>query len=47
MPRYFTFGVISDFFTLGAVTYSTFQYTNNTKAFMEAVQEVSADFHPV
>ena len=41
LRRYFTFGVLADFFTLGAVTYSTFQFSTNTKEFMEAVQEVS------
>ena len=33
--------MLADFFTLGAVTYSTFQFSTNTKEFMEAVQEVS------
>ena len=37
---YFAIGAFADLFTLGSVTVSTYQFTTNTKAFMEAVQEV-------
>ena len=39
--RYFAFGVVADLFTLGTLTFSTYQFSTNTRAFMEAVQEVS------
>lgn len=38
---YFAIGVLFDLFTLGAVTFSTVQYSTNTEAFMAATREVS------
>lgn len=39
---YFAIGVFFDFFTLGAITFSTFQYSTNTESFIAAVQEVGS-----
>ncbi|KAK9806688.1 hypothetical protein WJX73_008613 [Symbiochloris irregularis] len=38
---YFAIGVLFDFFTLGAVTFSTVQYSTNTEAFMAATRELA------
>lgn len=37
---YFLIGVLFDIFTLGAITFSTVQYSTNTESFMAAVREV-------
>lgn len=38
---YFLIGVLFDIFTLGAITFSTVQYSTNTESFMAAVRELA------